>query len=115
MPQIQTGNAKIDAAQRGWFVGHFIDEKFGIRHSDDVEMKWAEYTEDEERPEWVTGETRTAICILITGYIELAFRDKNVALTKPGDFVMWGPGTDHKWRAKKGTTALTVRWPSIER
>jgi hypothetical protein len=114
MSEIQVGNAIADAAERGWFVGHFIDKKFGIRHTKDVEIKWAEYPEDEERPEWVTGETRTAICILIAGSVDLIFRNRNVTLSKPGDFVMWGPGVDHKWRAQKGTTTITVRWPSIE-
>jgi hypothetical protein len=62
----QAGNIELDAADtRGWLIGHFIDEKHGLRHSDDVELKWAVHKADEAREEWVTGETRTAIGILI--------------------------------------------------
>jgi hypothetical protein len=109
---IQTGNAELDA-KNGWFIGSFIDEKLGLRHSDDVEIKWCKHTAGEERPEWVTGEVRTAICILISGTFEFEFRDQTVRLSKPGDFVMWGKGCDHRWRTIDDSIVLTVRWPSI--
>ncbi|HEY5695373.1 MAG TPA: hypothetical protein VIQ80_00910 [Candidatus Saccharimonadales bacterium] len=108
---IQVGNAAIDA-QRGWFVGSFIDEKLGLRHTKDVELKWGIHTAGEERPEWVTSEARTTIGILISGKFEMVFRNQTVTLAKPGDFVMWGKGDDHKWRALEDTVILTVRWPS---
>lgn len=109
---IQSGNAATDAV-RGWFIGSFIDEKLGLRHSDDVELKWGIHTAGEERADWVTGETRTAVCILISGKFEIVFRDRTVIMSKPGDFVMWGKGDDHKWRILEDSVVLTVRWPSI--
>lgn len=112
---IQVGNAEADAVERGWFVGHFIDKKLGLRHSDDVEIKWGIHQIAEERADWATGETRSTICILISGQLEVMFRDRTVVLSKPGDFVMWGRGTDHKWRASAGTTTISVRWPSATR
>ena len=112
MPKIQIGNAMVDAADRGWFVGSFIDEKLGLQHSDEVEMKWSVQPAGSERSEWVVGETRTAICLLISGKIEFEFRDRVVQLCSPGDFVMWSEGQDHKWRKLEDTTTLTVRWPS---
>jgi hypothetical protein len=112
MTQIQTGNAELDA-KNGWFVGSFIEKELGLRHSDEVELKWCKHPAGEERPEWVTGETRTTIGILISGKFEMIFRNQTFVASKPGDFVMWGKGTDHKWRALEDSIWLTVRWPSI--
>jgi len=110
---IQIGNAKLDSLEtRGWFVGSFIEEKFGLRHSDDVELKWGVLKEGDARTEWVTGETRTTIGILITGKFTMEFRDESMTFEKPGDYVMWGPDTDHKWHAPENAIWLTIRWPS---
>lgn len=109
---IQVGNAAIDA-HRGWFVGNFIDAKLGLRHSGDVEIKWGVHSAGEERPEWATSETRTSIGILVSGRFEMMFRDRTALLAKPGDYVMWGKGTDHKWRIlANDTVVITIRWPS---
>lgn len=111
---IQTGNALIDSKDtRGWIVGSFIEEKFGLRQTSDVEIKWGVHPAGSSRDEWVTGETRTSIGILISGSFEIEFRDQTVSFDKPGDYVMWGPGTDHKWRASSDCVWLTVRWPSM--
>lgn len=112
LSDIQVGNAAIDA-QKGWFVGRFIDAKFGRRHSEDVELKWGVHPAGEARLEWVTGETRTAVSILVSGKFEIVFRDRAVTLSRPGDFVMWGKGDDHKWRTLEDAVVVTVRWPSI--
>lgn len=115
MMSIQTGNAAVDGADhRGWLVGNFIEEKFGLRHTDDVEVKWGVMKAGETRSEWVTGETRTTVGILISGAFVMEFRDQTLSFDTPGDYVMWGPGTDHKWRAPEDCTWLTIRWPSIE-
>lgn len=112
-PSIQTGNAATDTAARGWFVGHFISEELGLQHSRDVEIKWGNHKAGEERKEWVTGETRTAVCICVSGKHDLIFRDRNVELSKQGDFVMWGKGTDHRFRTLEDGIVITVRWPSV--
>lgn len=110
---IQTGNASLDSQDtRGWFVGHFINEQFGLRHRDDIELKWGTHKAGEARADWVTGETRTTIGILISGKFTIEFRDRSVTFENPGDYVIWGPGTDHKWTADEDTTWLTIRWPS---
>jgi len=111
---IQTGNAALDSlGTRGWFVGYFIDQSLGLRHSDDVELKWGVHEAGEAREEWVTGEARTAIAIIISGKFEMEFRDQTVVLSQPGDYVMWGSGTDHKWRVVENAVVLTIRWPSL--
>jgi len=114
LSDIQSGNAAIDNA-KGWFVGGSLDQRFGLRHTYDVELKWSTHKAGEERPEWVTKEVRTTIAILISGRYEVMFRDQSVILTKQGDFVMWGKNYDHKGRALEDSVLLTVRWPSIPR
>ena len=113
MNTIQTGNAEIDSSNnRGWLVGSFIEEKFGLRHSDDVEIKWGVQKAGSAREEWVTGETRTSIGILISGKFTMEFHDQELTFEKPGDYVMWGPGTEHRWNAPEDCVWLTIRWPS---
>lgn len=110
---IQIGSAELDSSDtRGWLIGSFIEEKFGLRHTDDIELKRGVLKTGDTRAEWVIGETRTAIGILISGKFTMEFRDQTVTFDKPGDYVMWGPGTDHKWNAPEDAIWLTIRWPS---
>lgn len=113
MPEIYSGNAEVDGGDtRGWIVGSFITE--GIRHSDTVEIKWGMHKAGEEREAWVTGEQRTTICVLVSGKFSLHFRDRESVLETAGDYVMWGGGTDHKWRAIEDAVVMTVRWDTAK-
>ena len=50
MKPIYIGNVVKDGqAIRGWFVGHFIQDKGSIRYSNDVEVKWREHKAGEMR------------------------------------------------------------------
>ena len=114
MQLIQSGNTAKDSTEtRGWFVGHFIERSLGLRHSDDVELKWGTHSAGEARTEWVTGESRITIALLISGKFEVEFRDQTVTLSKPGDYAMWDRGVDHKWRVVEDAVILTIRWPSL--
>ena len=109
MTEIYAGNAQADGTDtRGWVIGSFIPE--GIRHSEDVEVKWGVHKAGEARTEWVTGERRTTVCVLISGSFVLQFRDKEVSLDNQGDYAMWGEGTDHKWQAQADSVVMTIRW-----
>lgn len=111
---IQTGNAELDSKDsRGWFVGHFLGEEFGLRSTKDVELKWGIHPAGEVRDGWVTQEARTTICILISGDCTVIFRDQETNLKQQGDYVMWGPGTDHTFNVTEDSVVLTIRWPSI--
>lgn len=113
LPTIQSGNVEIDSSDtRGWLIGSFIEEGLGLRHSDDIELKWGILKAGDTRDQWVTGETRTTIGILISGEFTMDFRGGSMTFSKPGDYVMWGPGTDHKWTSPAETVWLTIRWPS---
>ncbi|WP_310914219.1 signal peptidase I [Lipingzhangella rawalii] len=107
------GNAGREAPlDRGWLLGHFKPEG-DPRHSHEVEIKWGTHPAGEERAVWATEEKRTALLVLISGRFRLRFPGGDVVLAEQGDYVLWGPGTDHSWLAESDTVVLTVRWPSI--
>jgi phenolic acid decarboxylase len=114
----QTGNAVTDSAQyRGWLVGHFVDGSASpLRSTNDVEIKWGVHSAGETRSEWVRGEVRTCVVLLITGRFRVKFSDAvgdEVLLTKQGDYVIYGPNVDHRWIAEAESVVVTVRWPSV--
>ena len=49
---------------------------------------------------------------LISGRFVQKRPDREVELSKPGDYVMWGPGVVHAWKAVEDSVMLTIRWPS---
>jgi mannose-6-phosphate isomerase-like protein (cupin superfamily) len=110
---VYAGNADIDAAgDGGWLLGHF--KPLGDpRHSTDVEIKWGVHPRGDERAEWVTSEARTAVLVLISGRFRVELPGRSVLLSKRGDYVLWGKGVDHSWRAEEESVVLTVRWPSV--
>lgn len=110
---VYTGRASVDAAaDRGWLLGHFR-EASDLRHSDAVEIKWGVHPAGDARSEWVRGEERTAVLILVSGRFQVEFPHRTVELREQGDYVVWGPGVDHSWCAPEESVVLTVRWPSL--
>jgi hypothetical protein len=111
---VYVGRAVPDGvANQGWLLGHFMPPG-GLLHSEDVEVKWGVHPPGERRAAWATGETRTALLVLIRGSFDIELRDRTVLLREPGDYVVWGPGEDHSWLAGPvETVVLTVRWPSL--
>jgi len=111
-----SGNAYDDgAATRGWLIGHFIQPESGPRHSSDVEVKWAEHPAGDERHEWTDAESevRTTMVMLLRGAFTVRLPDGDEHMKREGDFVVFGPGTAHSWRAIQDSIVLTVRWPSV--
>ena len=110
---VYLGKAGPDAAaDHGWLLGHF--KPLGDpRHSTDVEIKWGVHPIGDRRGRWATGETRTALLVLISGRFRMEFRNSSPVLSEPGDYVVWGPGVDHSWYAEAESVVLTVRWPSV--
>ncbi|MER7502068.1 signal peptidase I [Nonomuraea pusilla] len=110
---VYVGNAEVDgAADAGWLLGHFRPPG-DPRHSADVEIKWGVHAPGDERARWVRGEARTALLVLISGRFRVELPGRSVLLSKRGDYVVWGRGVDHSWRAEEESVVLTVRWPSI--
>ncbi|MCF3962457.1 signal peptidase I [Streptomyces fuscigenes] len=112
-PPVHVGNANVDAPpDRGWLLGHFKDPS-DPRHSEDVEIKWGMHAPGDRRADWVRGEARTALLVLVSGRFRVELPDRTVVLGRPGDYVVWGRGTDHSWYAEEESVVLTVRWPSV--
>ena len=108
------GNAHDDGQdRRGWLLGHFIDPPEDVRSTTSLEVKWGVHAQGERRPEWVTGDARTTLVLLVSGRFCIDLGQGDVVLEKQGDYLMWGPGTDHIWRAEEESVVITVRWPSL--
>ncbi|MFE3514638.1 signal peptidase I [Streptomyces sp. NPDC059166] len=110
---VYVGHAGTDAAlDKGWLLGHFKDPA-DPRHSEALEIKWGVHPPGEERAEWVRGEERTALLVLVGGRFRMRFPGRDVLLARQGDYVVWGRGVDHSWCAEEASVVLTVRWPSV--
>ena len=110
---VYVGRAAVDAAgDRGCLLGHFKPDG-EVRHSDEVEIKWGVHPKGDQRAEWVTGEKRTALLMLISGRFRVELPGRSVLLADQGDYVVWGTGVDHSWYAEEEAVVLTVRWPSV--
>jgi hypothetical protein len=110
--EIYIGNAAVDApADRGWLLGHFKPAG-DVRHSDDVEIKWGLHQPGDRRAQWVSGERRTAMLMLISGRFRVELPDRDVLLAKQGDYVVFH-GIGHSWQAEEESVVLAVRWPSV--
>jgi quercetin dioxygenase-like cupin family protein len=110
---IYVGNAGKDAPlDRGWLLGHFKDVD-DPRHTPAVEVKWGVHPRGDERAQWVRGEERTALLVLVSGRFRVDFPGRSVLLEEQGDYVVWGRGIDHSWFAEEESVLLTVRWPSV--
>ncbi|SES27253.1 signal peptidase I [Actinokineospora terrae] len=108
-----SGNAADDTTNtRGWLVGHFIDPSEGVRSSKDVEVKWGTHPAGDKRPEWTSDDQRTTLVVLVSGHFRVDLTGGHHAMTRPGDYVMWGAGVDHSWEALADSIVMTVRWPS---
>jgi hypothetical protein len=110
--KVYVGNAAVDAADyRGWLLGHFVPVG-GARHSEEVEIKWGLHPRGDQRPQWVAGEKRTALLLLISGKFRVELPERSVLLAEQGDYVVFH-GVDHSWHAEENSVVLTVRWPSV--
>jgi len=126
---ITTGNARADGSEfRYWFVGSiekwcgennipFDTERFGLRNTGSLEMKWGIYKKGDVRPEWAACSDMTGMSILIRGDSTFFFREKSgrgnsreVRLTKEGDYVIWTEDLEHSWEMLEDSVFLTIRW-----
>ena len=111
------GNAIRDG-KRGWFVGQFVAPELGLRHRDDVEIKWGVHPRGEARPgAWVSYKTATTVVVLIRGEIHIRIRQggeiDDVRLMAEGDYVILPPVVEHTWEALTDCVVLSVRSPSV--
>jgi hypothetical protein len=108
------GNAAQAARDtRGWFLGHFVPGAANPLRSEDVELKWFVHGKGEARSEWAPPSPVRTLNVLIRGSFVLMFPDREVALEREGDFVLFGPDVAHSYRSVEESLVLTVRWPSL--
>jgi hypothetical protein len=109
---VYIGNAGADApGNRGWLLGHFRPAS-DARHSDDLEVKWAVHPKGERRPEWVVGERRSTMALLVSGRFRIELPGRTVLLAGQGDYVVFH-GLSHTWHAEEESVVVVVRWPSV--
>jgi hypothetical protein len=130
---ITTGNAKTDGREfHFWFVGQidkwckknnisFDEERFDLRNTGDIEIKWGIYKKGDVRDVWATCSDKIAMSILIRGDFTFFFRDvddegnqREVRLLNEGDYVIWRENVEHTWEMDKDSEILTLRWTSGE-
>ena len=112
-PRPFAGNAATASRNtRGWFLGHFMPAGDPL-HNTDVEVKWFVHAKGDTRPVWSPASDVRTLNILIRGRFVLLFPDHEMLLENEGDFVLFGPGVAHSYRAEEESLILTVRWPSI--
>jgi hypothetical protein len=98
---------------RGWFVGHFMAGEANPLRTSELELKWYTHAEGEKRSEWAPGSPVKTLNLLVRGHFVLLFPDREIALAKEGDFVLFGPGVPHSFHSVQESLVLTVRWPSL--
>lgn len=109
---IHVGNAGADTSEtRGWLLGHFRPGQ-DARHSEDVEVKWAVHAHGERRAEWVEGEKRSALVLLVSGRFRIDLPGRSVVLAEQGDYVVFHQ-VGHSWHAEEDSVVVVIRWPSI--
>jgi len=109
---VYVGNAGSDAAEsRGWLLGYFKPHD-DARHSDEVEVKWAIHPRGDERSQWVDGEKRSALLLLVCGRFRVELPERTVLLAEQGDYVVFH-GLSHSWYAEEASVVVAVRWPSV--
>jgi hypothetical protein len=115
--RISTGNAAADGI-RGWFIGQFIPPSSGLAHQEALEMKWQLHSKGERRQGFAQSPKATTISILVSGSFATRFRlpdgMREIILTRPGDYIVYGPGLDHCWEAFEESLVITVRFPSLK-
>jgi hypothetical protein len=106
-----SGNVAIASKDtRGWFLGHFMPGDGNPLRSSELELKWYTHAKGETRSEWAPGSHVKTLNVLIR---VLLFPEREVALEKEGDFVLFGPGVPHSFLSVQESLVLTVRWPSL--
>ena len=110
--QIYVGSATVDApADRGWLLGHFKPARRRAaqrRRRDQV----GHPSPGDRRAQWVTGEKRTTVLILISGRFRVELPERDVLLARQGDYVVFH-GIGHSWHAEEESVVMAVRWPSV--
>ncbi len=136
---VELGNAwalrSPETPHTNWVVGEHpgipVESLRFLRHSahpegaqqvENLALKWFVHN-PADPPGW--GQAKplshgyTLSLLAEEGGFELCLRcldqEMHVLLESPGDYVIWGPGIGHSWRAIKRSAVMTLRWQLVER
>jgi cupin superfamily acireductone dioxygenase involved in methionine salvage len=104
------GNVSTDHFGRGWVIGDFVPDRFDVRATDGVEIKWSTHPTGDRRASWTDDEHRTTASFMISGRFTIHLPGEVFVLDKPGDYLVFGAGINHWWEALEDSVMLTVRW-----
>jgi hypothetical protein len=113
------GSAEADRVKNtGWFLGQFVPAHLGLRHQNEVELKWGVHSRGDKRPLPPAYGHGTTVSVLVRGTFRLHFQvgrtSYAVTLEKEGDYVVFGPEVMHSWEAIDDAIVLSIRFPSVE-
>ena len=98
--------------KKAWLFGHFMPNG-DPRQTSDLCIAMNDHHKGITREAWAFNKRATTLSILLEGFVFMEFPEKDVLLSEPGDYVMWGCGVPHRWRSEDGTKFMSVRWPSL--
>jgi hypothetical protein len=130
---VEFGNAgDLFTNDTGWFLGfsewtksetaaanlRFMPKE---RRSHTLSMKWMDHPAGDDRGTAKPPSEGRTLSILVSerGVFRIGFsstpafsdeRTEKFALTRHGDFVIWGEGLHHRWFVDDRCTILTLRW-----
>lgn len=131
---VEFGNAgDVDTEGTGWFIGFSEWTKrgdggaAGLRHmpadalARTVAVKWMAHPVGDDRGAAKPPSDGRSVAILVSESGSFAFEFATDALFSPGhtvthalsrhgDFVIWGEGLYHRWIVEQPCTILTIRW-----
>jgi len=114
--KIKSGNLdnQGDLEKRGWFIGHFMGKDSPFL-SDNFEIRWAVHPKGEKKSTVAAQKIAKTVSILIKGKMILIFPEDNkeVVLSKEGDYAFWDAKIYHTSEVLEDSTILTIRWPSL--
>ena len=116
-PSFSIGNA-IAEGRRGWFIGQFFPSDAGMRSQSSIEVKWGQHHKGARRASFAASRFGGTISVLISGRFLLKLvidgEVREVVLTQPGDYAVFGSGVPHSWEALDDSLVISIRFPSIE-
>lgn len=116
MDNISSGNlnTKESKLNKGWFIGHFIENNEFFK-TQDFEVAWKVHKKGDKNESIAKNKIAKTLSVLIKGKCLWTFPEKNnqIILENEGDYIFWDSGIAHSWEILEDSTILTIRWPSI--
>jgi len=107
-----TGHIKDFARGKGWFFGHFMDEK--LLKSDLVDVAWQEGKTVNANAQKHYHVGTVEINIVIAGSASFTLNGQPIRVTKGDFYVIWPETVIDQWHASNNAEFVIIRAPSIK-